>query len=180
MSEFVNIPTVEIKGKNYTEVKDRVMFFRSEAKYKNWRIVTEPLQLDEKIAIFKTSIFDADSNLMSTGTAMEMANKGFINKDSHIENAETSSVGRALGFLGIGIVGGIATADEIKAKPSITDEQKAELESLIEQKGSDKMALLGYFKIASYNDMTEEIFAQAIAMLSKKRNKKVVKNEDIQ
>ena len=179
MSELANIPTVDIKGKQYTEVKDRVMFFRMSEQYKGWKIVTEFPQLDEKIAICKASIYDKDGSLVSTGTAMEKASSGFINKESHVENAETSSVGRALGFLGIGIVGGIATADEINEKPSITDEQKAELEALIKQKGSDKLALFGFFKIGSYNEMTPEIFANAIAMLSKKKNVKVVKNEDV-
>jgi len=37
----------------------------------------------------------------------------YINKTSHIENCETSAVGRALGFLGIGIDTSIASADEV-------------------------------------------------------------------
>jgi len=36
-----------------------------------------------------------------------------VNKTSALENAETSAVGRALGFLGIGIVEGLASADEV-------------------------------------------------------------------
>jgi hypothetical protein len=38
-----------------------------------------------------------------------------VNSTSHFENAETSSVGRALGFLGIGIDTSIATAEEVSS-----------------------------------------------------------------
>jgi len=172
------IPTVSIKGNNYTLVSDRVMFFRTQDTYKGWRLVTEPFQLDEKIAVFRASVYDNEDKLVSCATAMEMANKGFINKDSHVENAETSAVGRALGFLGIGIVGGIAPADDMKNIPQITDEQIADLEALMKQKGSDKMALLGYFKVGSYQEMTPEIYANAIAMLSKKKNKPQEKKDE--
>ncbi len=178
MSELVNIPTIDIKGKEYTEVKDRVIFFRTQKAFNGWRLITEPIQLDEKIAIFKASIYDTDDKLVACATAMEMANKGFINKDSHVENAETSAVGRALGFLGIGIVGGIAPADDLKNIPQVTDKQIKELEALMVKKGSDKMALLGYFKVGSYQEMTPEIYANAIAMLSKKKNKPQEKKDE--
>jgi ribose 1,5-bisphosphokinase PhnN len=46
--------------------------------------------------------------------AHEVKGSSHINNGSHIENAETSSVGRALGFLGIGIDTSIASADEVQ------------------------------------------------------------------
>lgn len=39
---------------------------------------------------------------------------GYINKTSALENAETSAVGRALAFMGIGVIESIASVDEIK------------------------------------------------------------------
>ena len=48
-----------------------------------------------------------------TGIAYEKEGASFINKTSALENCETSSVGRALGFLNIGIDTSIATAEEV-------------------------------------------------------------------
>ena len=41
--------------------------------------------------------------VISTGHAYERTAQGFINKTSHVENCETSAVGRALAIFGIGI-----------------------------------------------------------------------------
>ena len=49
-----------------------------------------------------------------TGIACEVIGSTQINKTSALENCETSAIGRALGFLNIGIVGGIASADEVE------------------------------------------------------------------
>ena len=62
----------------------------------------------------KAIIKDSDGNIKSTGYAYEKEGSTFINKTSFIENAETSAVGRALGFLGIGIDAAIASADEVQ------------------------------------------------------------------
>jgi hypothetical protein len=45
--------------------------------------------------------------------AQEDKSSSRINQTSYVENCETSAVGRALGFLGIGIETSIATADEV-------------------------------------------------------------------
>ena len=52
--------------------------------------------------------------ILGTGLAYEKETNGYINKTSYIENCETSSVGRALGFLALGIDGGgICSAEEL-------------------------------------------------------------------
>jgi len=45
--------------------------------------------------------------------AQEDKSSSRINQTSYVENCETSAVGRALGFMGIGIETSIATADEV-------------------------------------------------------------------
>src|SRR5215213_3249986 len=51
-------------------------------------------------------------------TGISAANEAkLIEKQSPYEVAETSAVGRALGFAGYGVVNGIATADEIAKTP---------------------------------------------------------------
>ena len=74
-------------------------------------------------------IRNKDGNVVSTGYAQEEKATGFVNETSFVENCETSAVGRALGFLGIGIKDSIASADELvvaisKQKKSTTQSKK--------------------------------------------------------
>ena len=62
--------------------------------------------------IVKTNIF-IDRELVSTGTAEEFRAASHINKTSALENCETSSVGRALSFLGL-TNSDIASAEEMQ------------------------------------------------------------------
>ncbi len=105
---------IKIHGKDYVEVKDRIKHFRELEKYDDWSIDTNIIEITPEKVITKTVICDEVGKVMSTGIAYEMANSSHINKTSYIENCETSSVGRALGFLGIGIDGSIASADEVE------------------------------------------------------------------
>jgi hypothetical protein len=57
---------------------------------------------------------DPSGKVISMGRAMEHKGTSFINKTNFIENCETSAVGRALGFLGIGVDTSIATYEEVQ------------------------------------------------------------------
>lgn len=103
--------TVDIKGKEYVEVNERVKYFVRE--YVGWSIETELLSNVDEICVFKATIKDENGRVMATGHAYEKESSSFINKTSYIENCETSAVGRALGFLGIGIDTSIASSDEV-------------------------------------------------------------------
>lgn len=103
--------TVDIKGKEYVEVNERVKYFVEE--YIGWSIETEMLSNNDGICVFKATIKDENGRIISTGHAYEKESSSFINKNSYIENCETSAVGRALGFLGIGIDTSIASSDEV-------------------------------------------------------------------
>lgn len=103
--------TVNIKGKEYVEVNERVKFFRE--KYAGWRIETELLSNSDGVCIFKAIVKNDTGEIISTGHAFEKESSSFINKTSYIENCETSAVGRALGFLGIGIDTSIASSEEV-------------------------------------------------------------------
>ena len=111
MVEEAKFKTVNIKGKEYVEVNERVKFFRKE--YEGWRIVTELISNENGICVFKASIKNWNDETVSTGYAYEKEDANYINKTSYIENCETSAVGRALGFLGIGIDSSIASSDEV-------------------------------------------------------------------
>jgi hypothetical protein len=107
------VKTVNIKGKEYITVNERLIHFRKEAAYKGWRIVEDLVSLDDKEGVFKANILDPDGNEMVSAHAQEYRDSSYINKTSFLENGFTSALGRALGYLGIGLDTSIASADEV-------------------------------------------------------------------
>lgn len=105
--------TVNIKGKEYITVNQRLIHFRKEAAYNGWRIVEDLISLDDKEGVFKATILDPDGNEMVSAHAQEYRDSSYINKTSFLENGFTSALGRALGYLGIGLDTSIASADEV-------------------------------------------------------------------
>lgn len=108
--------SVEIKGKDYVLVNERVQDFRTLTGL-SYGIETTIVELDmEKgYVVMKATIIDnINGKIVSSGTAYEYKDSSFINKTSFIENCETSAVGRALGFLGFGIGTSIASAEEVQ------------------------------------------------------------------
>jgi uncharacterized short protein YbdD (DUF466 family) len=106
--------TTNIKGKDYVEVTERVKYFRLSPDYKGWSINTEIISMDEGQVVMKTTIRNAEEVIKSTGLAHEVQEASYINKTSYIENCETSSVGRALAMLAIGIDTSMASANEVE------------------------------------------------------------------
>lgn len=111
-----SINTTDIKGKAYAEVNERVKGFRR--LFPNGSISTQLMSIDEsdngKVCVFLATVADENGKTLATGTAYEKENSTYINKTSYIENCETSAVGRALGFLGIGIDTSIASSEEVQ------------------------------------------------------------------
>ncbi len=103
--------TVNIKGTEYVEVNERVKYFVKN--YAGYSIETEMLSNQDGMCVFRATVRNEDGRIMATGHAYEKESSSFINKTSYIENCETSAVGRALGFLGIGIDASIASSDEV-------------------------------------------------------------------
>lgn len=107
--------TTRIKGKEYVEVNQRVLFFRQEDQYKGWSIITElEMKADDSACVVKALIANPEGRVISTGYAREEKAASMINKTSFVENCETSAIGRALAMLGIGIETSIASANEVK------------------------------------------------------------------
>ena len=103
---------VNIHGKVYLTVARRIDDFRRSDEFKDWSIETELVSADESMVVMKSTIRDSDGKVAATGFAEENRSLGKINKTSALENAETSAVGRALAFLGLGGTE-IASADEV-------------------------------------------------------------------
>ena len=106
-----HLQSLDIKGKDYTPVNERIKAFRFI--YPNGQILTEIIGLENGICTIKASVFDGEGRILATGHAQEKESSSFINKTSYIENCETSAVGRALGNTGIGLDNGFASYEEV-------------------------------------------------------------------
>ena len=135
--------SVKIHGKNYVTVDERVEEFHK--RFPNGSIQTELIRFEGGIAITKTHVYPdiENSTRKFTGYAYEEVGSSNINKFSALENCETSSCGRALGFLGIGLNGSIATADEVANAVHkqnvgvVTNEQKERYQEYLQHKYFD-------------------------------------------
>lgn len=103
--------SVNIKGKEYVMVNERLSYFR--ANYKDWSLISEIVNLTDDSCVIKASVIDDKGIVRATGYAQEDKMSSAINKTSFVENCETSAWGRALGNLGIGIENSIASAEEV-------------------------------------------------------------------
>jgi len=106
------VKKIQIKGKDYIEVNERVKQFHID--YPNGSITTELIEMTDRFITKTTVIPDVkNADRKFTGIAYEKEDSTFINKTSALENCETSSCGRALGMLGIGIDTSIASYNEV-------------------------------------------------------------------
>ena len=105
------LKTVKIQGKDYVEVNTRLQHFREI--YPQYTLDTEIIEITEDTIIFKAIILNEEGRLIASGTAKERSGSNFINKNSYVENCETSAWGRALGNFGIGLDTSVASYDEV-------------------------------------------------------------------
>jgi hypothetical protein len=105
--------TINIKGKDYVPVVERVKEFHR--LFPEGIIVTQIISNDEKRVVVKADVWlkKSTEDYHFTGHSQAEWGKGMMGVVA-LEVAETSAVGRALGFANIGLIDGIATADEIR------------------------------------------------------------------
>lgn len=107
------LTTVDMDGGKYTKVSERIKFLADNFEYS---IDTE-VEFIESLLSWKvkaTLKIDTEEGFQTyVGHAIERVESNDINKLSALENAETSAVGRACGFAGIGLTDDIASADEM-------------------------------------------------------------------
>lgn len=116
------LPTVDIHGKEYVLVKDRILAFHEEYSESECSIETE-VTINGDSVLAKATVTIPGGKFTGHSEAIRATSKG-ITGQSPVEVAETSAVGRALGMLGIGILESVASADEIRKAPS-GDQPKA-------------------------------------------------------
>lgn len=128
---------IDLKGKNYAMVAERVTAFRKI--FPEGFIKTDIVFNDGTTILMKCSVGyyreDGSECVLATDYAQEVRGRGLVNGTSHVENCSTGCTGRAIGKLGIGLNGGgICSAEElvnaITAQKQIDEEEKEEIRKL--------------------------------------------------
>lgn len=184
------IKPVDIKGKDYAQVNDRIKAFRELCP--NGTITTDIIELANGVVTMKATVYDEEGKVLGTGLAQEKESSGYINKTSYIENCETSAVGRALGFAGIGVDGSMCSAEELvnaitnqnkeptkKQKAQNGDPllakidagQKAQIMAELERTGIDISTVITPFGIKTLDDMTVAGFMSTMNRFAKTKDK---------
>ncbi len=103
--------TINIKGKEYVPVVERVKELHKLFPQTGKDIVTEVTFDGDRVTVKATVSIEGLGTF--TGHSQAVYGKGMMG-DVALEVAETSAVGRALGFANIGLVDGIASAEEMR------------------------------------------------------------------
>lgn len=100
------LKTINLQGKAYVQVKDRLKYFREN--FKDYGILTEA-KSNEGSVMFIADIVNAENRTVARAHSF-----GKISGQKAFEKLETVAVGRALALFGIGIDDSVASADEIQ------------------------------------------------------------------
>lgn len=109
---MTKLKTINIKGKEYVEVNERLIYFRKN--FPNYSLTTDIVEKTEQSITILASILNEEGRVIANGLAEEFKGSTFINKTSYVENCETSAWGRALANFGIGLKTSVASADEVQ------------------------------------------------------------------
>ena len=167
-----------VKGKDYVQVTERVKAFRS--LFPEGTIETTIIRMDGEAVVMKAVVSNGEQ-VLATGLAMEKESASYINKTSYIENCETSAVGRALGFLGIGIDASMASAEELvnaitqqeaikqqeKSFQCIGEERANILRTLLMEKGVEEETILKGYNVSKLEDLNEQQHGSVVRRLNK-------------
>lgn len=121
--------TIDIHGKEYMPVNQRVLLAHEDKDNITLDIITEIIS--HAPVLFKATVKTSKGTFVGHSAADP---KKTIESKTPYEVAETSAVGRALGFAGYGIIDGIASADEIVKAESIgkVQQEYQDIEGLTE------------------------------------------------
>lgn len=164
---------------DYVQVNERIEKFYE--KYPDGSIQTEVISNQNGEVIFKAYAFrDREDTRPATGHAMEREGSTYINKTSHIENCETSAVGRALAMLGFEIKKSVASREEVEnartqqeeLSKKITKEQADVLLKVFENLNlaeEDVKKSLANMGVNTVQDLSNEQYANILRKLKQKQ-----------
>ncbi len=178
MSKDLLDKAIDFKGKKYVLVADRIIYFNET--YPEGSILTELVSKPEdEFVVVKATIRPTESQKrVFTGYSQATWGEGYINQTSALENAETSAVGRALAFMGIGVIESIASIDEIKktsypakkVEPKLTPEVAKANAKIAIEKAEDLDTLMEIDKnIKRSKNIVDEDKEELTFLLNEKR-----------
>jgi len=174
---------VNIHGKEYRTVAERLELFHNQFKDVSKSIITEIISNDENSVMMKTVITIEQD--VYTGHAVEVYNSSMINKTSALENCETSSIGRALASAGFG-GSEFASADEVtnaisqqksmpknEKKPQVNDVDTSDW-----NKGRENPINFGKYKGTKWKELPLD-YLQWLADKSDNDNWRIMANAEV-
>lgn len=157
---------------DYVTVNERIDKFYE--KYPDGSIQTEIVSNENGVVIFKAYAYrDREDTKPATGHSMEKEGSTYINKTSHVENCETSAVGRALAMLGFEIKKSVASREEVENARAQQDALKKPIEPIQAKYLSDLLVARGYsaedinaslskYKVTSITELNGEQYADIL------------------
>lgn len=169
---------IDLDGKLYTTVAVRVKAIREALGFRI-KMESKPIHVSDLKVMFTTSIsvyINDTWHLISTGHSEEYRGSNEVNKVAALENAETSSVGRALGNLGL-MGNEFASANELNNKG--VKKSVSRLKEILE---ADKTInidnYLKRFSLAKIEDITDEVAEKMINFIMKDKSTKKVSDKN--
>lgn len=151
---------------DYVQVNERIEKFYE--KYPEGSIQTEIIANENGVVIFKAYAYrDKEDTRPATGHAMEKEGSSYINKTSHIENCETSAVGRALAMLGFEIKKSVASREEV-------ENAKLQQEMMKTIDKGTAAALINTLKVEGY---TDDKISQSLAKYNAKTAEELTESQ---
>ena len=175
MSKDLKEVAIDIKGKQYVLVSDRIIFFNDT--YANGSITTELLSdVNADLVVMRAIVIPdvANPTRRFTGYSQATWGEGYINKTSALENCETSAIGRALGMMGIGVIDSIASVDEINKAQ--TQSPKAPYKPVETPKKSISLDELTY---EQFSKLSEEKQKGVKDLIAKKNDLPFISDEEV-
>jgi hypothetical protein len=124
---------------DYVSVNERIEAFYK--KYPDGSIQTDIVNNADGKIIFKAYAYRTAEDIRpSTGHAMEVEGTTYINKTSHVENCETSAVGRALAMMGFELKKSVASKEEVV---NAKQQQKKETETITLDEAKKLVEMIG-------------------------------------
>lgn len=83
---MAKLKTINIKGKEYVEVNERLIHFRKN--FPNYSLTTDIVEKTDQSITILASILNEEGRVIANGLAEEFKGSTFINKTSYVENCE--------------------------------------------------------------------------------------------